>query len=210
MSTCLGLSNKRSTFFVCGWCCCRCGGEENLCTASACTATAFPWTGRQQLQANQDGCTYTRATKQNQKNTCPRGPSTGVAKRAASVQVEHVCKWRKLGQKLYGADIDSTSAPGPLLRHFRALREVHPVVFGAYVGVGAGRDGRPPSASWPMYGPDPHRPLGSPGLKNPFKKGRHTGKWQVHGGTQGGRSNVLMAIKKGRKDRPYTGAALSF
>jgi hypothetical protein len=66
------------------------------------------------------------------KNTCPRGPSTGVAKRAASVQVEveHVRKLRKLDQKLYGTDIDSASAPpaGPLLRlrRFRALGEVQP------------------------------------------------------------------------------------
>jgi hypothetical protein len=47
--------------------------------------------------------------------------STGVAKRAAGVQVEHVRKLRKLEQKLYGTDIDSDSAPGHLLRCFRAL-----------------------------------------------------------------------------------------
>jgi hypothetical protein len=48
------------------------------------------------------------------KNTCPRGPNTDVAKRAASVQqVEHVRKLRKLDQKLYGNGIDSASALGP-------------------------------------------------------------------------------------------------
>jgi hypothetical protein len=52
---------------------------------------------------------------------------------AASVQVEHVRKLRKLDQKLYGTDIDSASPPGPaLLRRFHALGEVHPIVFGAY------------------------------------------------------------------------------
>ena len=65
------------------------------------------------------------------KNTYPRGPNTGVAKRAASVQIEHVRKLRKLDQKLYGTDIDSASPPGPLLRRFHALGEVHPIVFGA-------------------------------------------------------------------------------
>jgi hypothetical protein len=41
-------------------------------------------------------------------------------------------KLRKLDQKLYGTDIDSASPPGPLLRRFHALGEVHPIVFGAY------------------------------------------------------------------------------
>jgi hypothetical protein len=68
------------------------------------------------------------------KNTYPRGPNTGVAKRAASVQVEHVRKVRKLDLKLYGTDIDSASAPGPLLMRFRALGEVHPIVFGDHSG----------------------------------------------------------------------------
>ena len=76
------------------------------------------------------------------KNTHPRGPNTGVAKRAASVQVEHVRKLRKLDQKLYGTDIDSASPPGPLLRRFHALGEVHPIVFGAY-GEVSERDGGP-------------------------------------------------------------------
>ena len=77
------------------------------------------------------------------KNTYPRGPNTGVAKRAASVQVEHVRKLRKLDQKLYGTDIDSASPPGPLLsllRHFHALGEVHPIVFGAYGEVSEGME----------------------------------------------------------------------
>jgi hypothetical protein len=76
------------------------------------------------------------------KNTYPRGPNTGVAKRAASVQVEHVRKLRKLDQKPYGTDTDSASAPGPLLRRFRALGEVHPIVFvfGAYGEVSAGME----------------------------------------------------------------------
>jgi hypothetical protein len=78
------------------------------------------------------------------KNTYPPGPSTGVAKRAASsvqVEVEHVRKLRKLDQKLYRTDIDSAFAPGPLLRRFRALGEVHPIVFGAYGERGQCRDG---------------------------------------------------------------------
>ena len=74
------------------------------------------------------------------KNTYPRGPNTGVAKRAASVQVEHVRKLRKLDQKLYGTDIDSASPPGPLLRRFHALGEVHPIVFGAYGEVSEGME----------------------------------------------------------------------
>ena len=74
------------------------------------------------------------------KNTYPRGPNTGVAKRAASVQVEHVRKLRKLDQKLYGIDIDSASPPGPLLTRFRALGEVHPIVFGAYGEVSEGME----------------------------------------------------------------------
>jgi hypothetical protein len=54
---------------------------------------------------------------------------------------------RKLDQKLYrlqlyGTDIDpaSAQAPGPLLRRFRALGEVHPIVFGAYGEVSAGME----------------------------------------------------------------------
>jgi hypothetical protein len=51
---------------------------------------------------------------------------------------------RKLDQKLYGTDIDSASPPGPLLRRFRALGEVHPIVFGAYGEVSEGmEDGGP-------------------------------------------------------------------
>jgi hypothetical protein len=47
-----------------------------------------------------------------------------IAKRAGSVQVEHVRKLRKLDQKLYGTHmLDSASAPGPLVRRFRALGE---------------------------------------------------------------------------------------
>jgi hypothetical protein len=59
------------------------------------------------------GCVQART------HTPPGGGSTGVAKHAASVQVEHVRKLRKLDQKLYGTDIDSASAPGPLLKRFR-------------------------------------------------------------------------------------------
>jgi hypothetical protein len=51
-----------------------------------------------------------------------------------------VRKLRKLDQKLYGTDIDPASAPGPLLRCFRALSEVHPIVFGAYGEVSAGME----------------------------------------------------------------------
>jgi hypothetical protein len=47
---------------------------------------------------------------------------------------------RKLVQKLYGTDIDSASAPGPLLRRFHALGEVHPIVFGVYGEVSAGME----------------------------------------------------------------------
>jgi hypothetical protein len=54
--------------------------------------------------------------------------------------VEHVRKLRKLDQKVYGTDIDSASAPGPLLRCFRALSEVHLIVFGAYGEVSAGME----------------------------------------------------------------------
>jgi hypothetical protein len=60
-----------------------------------------------------------------------RTPKTAVAKRAASVQVEHVHKLRKLDQKLYGTDLYPATAPGPLLRRFQALGEVHPIAFGA-------------------------------------------------------------------------------
>jgi hypothetical protein len=70
-----------------------------------------------------------------QSNECPC-----VAKRAASVQIEHVRKLRKPDQKLYGTDIDSASPPGPLLRRFHALAEVHPIVFGAYGEVSEGME----------------------------------------------------------------------
>jgi hypothetical protein len=78
---------------------------------------------------------------------CPRRPSsTGVAKRR---QTRRQCpgrargrvrKLRKLDQKLYGTDIDSASPPGPLLRRFRALGEVHPIFFGAYGEVSEGME----------------------------------------------------------------------
>jgi hypothetical protein len=54
--------------------------------------------------------------------------------------MEHVHKLRKLDQKPYGTDIDPATAPGPLLQRFRALGEVHPIVFGAYGEVSAGME----------------------------------------------------------------------
>jgi hypothetical protein len=57
-----------------------------------------------------------------------------------SVQVEHMHKLRKLDQKLYGTDLYPATAPGPLLRRFRALGEAHPIAFGAYGEVSEGME----------------------------------------------------------------------